>query len=318
MMRFIIFLFFLANICCCGIVAAQHTVDSLQKKDTLAKVDTAFVPVVDSAHIKDSIIKAMLSDSAWIAVAKKYPAAGMQKATYQSHPYFNFQSKLIIPSSDIKVFHGKEWLFYLLTAIVLLFAVLKLIFPKYLGDLFKVTFRSSLKQMQISEQMIQTPLPSLLLNIFFVITGGLFIALLLQHYDTTENFNFWLMSLYALTALAIIYATKFIMLKFTGWLFNLSAVTDSYIFVVFQINKVIGVFLLPFLWLLAFPEPNFVSAIITLSSIGLGVLLLYRVILSYGLVRNEVKVNPFHFLLYFLAFEIIPIMVIYKAIMLWF
>jgi hypothetical protein len=73
---------------------------------------------------------------------------------------------------------------------------------------------------------------------------------------------------------------------------------------------------LPFLLLLAFtPEPINGSAIY-LSWFGIGLLLIYRFILSYAAIRKEVKLNSFHFVLYILSFEVVPLLLIYKLLLL--
>jgi len=50
----------------------------------------------------------------------------------------------------------------------------------------------------------------------------------------------------------------------------------------------------------------------------LGGLLIYRLILSFGAVRNQVRVNFFHFFLYLCAFEIAPLLLVYKGLLLYF
>jgi hypothetical protein len=95
-------------------------------------------------------------------------------------------------------------------------------------------------------------------------------------------------------------------LKVAGWLFNIKAAADAYIFVVFIINKVIGIFLLPFLVLLSFLGGNAYTVVMVLSWCGIAILLIYRLLLTYASIRNQVKFNPFHFFLYLCAFEIAP------------
>lgn len=95
------------------------------------------------------------------------------------------------------------------------------------------------------------------------------------------------------------YFVKFVGLKISGWLFNTEEAANSYIFIVFIINKMIGILLLPFLVLLAFSTENLFSVGLTLSWCLIGAMLIYRVILTYSVVRNQVKVSPFHFFLYF-------------------
>jgi hypothetical protein len=76
--------------------------------------------------------------------------------------------------------------------------------------------------------------------------------------------------------------------------------------------------LLPFLVLLAFAQGNIYAVSFTLSWITIVGLLAYRFILTYTTVRNQVKVNPFHFFLYLCAFELAPLLLIYRGLLLFF
>lgn len=234
------------------------------------------------------------------------------------HPFFNFKVRPFIVPSNIKVFKGKETFFYVIAGLVLAFALLKLAFSKYFNDLFRVFFRTTMKQRQIREQLMQTPLPSLGFNLFFVASAGLYVDFLLFHYGFKPVDNFWVLYLYCCAGLTGIYAGKFVALKFCGWMFNVRQGADSYIFIVFIINKVIGIFLLPFLALLAFSDEPVRSIALTVSWCGIGLLFLYRFILGFGAVRNEVRFNLFHFLLYIVAFEVAPLLLIYRLLLFFF
>ena len=268
----------------------------------------------------DSVSKKPVYDSAWTIspdISFSSPQFGWE--VLKHHPYFEFKAKPVnFPKSDVRKVNGKEFLFYLLVFLLIVFAFLKRAFPKYFGDLFRLFFRTTLKQRQIREQLMQTPLPSLLLNGFFVISGGLYITFLLQHYDLNPVSNFWLLFLYCCLGLSAAYFVKFIGLKISGWLFNVKEVADSYIFIVFIVNKMIGILLLPFLILLAFALGNVYFMSLTVSWCLVACLLTYRFILTYAAVRNQVKVNPFHFFLYLCAFEIAPLLLVYKGLLLFF
>jgi len=284
--------------------------DSLQLPDTaIAKADSLMASLM-----KDSVSKMPFFHSTW----EIDPRLPLSSQLVQRHPFFGFNSKPLVVRSELKQFKGKEVLFYALIALLIAFSLSRQAFPKYFNDLFRLLFRNTLKQKQIREQLIQMPLPSLLMNIFFVITGGLYIDLLLQHYDRAPIDNFWLLSLYCSVGLAIIYAVKFFGLKVAGWLFNIKPIADAYIFVVFIINKVIGVFLLPFLVLLSFTQGDVYTVVLVLSWCGLGILLIYRFLLTFASIRNQVRFNPFHFFLYLCAFEVAPLLLIYKALLFFF
>ncbi len=295
--------------------------DSLFQKDSTLVIDSLKVsPVIDSVSSEFSVwANVQQKDSGW--VMDPLTSLFTQKLNWQllqRHPYFGFSSAPVNPRSDLRQHQGKEMLFYLIVLLLLVFAFLRRSFPKYFYDLFRLFFRTTLKQRQISEQLMETPLPSLLLNGFFVVSGGLYISFLLQHYKLDPFENFWLMFFYSMLGLSGIYFVKFIGLKITGWVFNSQETANTYIFIVFIINKMIGILLLPLLILLAFGTGKVYSISLTVSWCLVAGLLLYRVILTLQAVRNQVKVNPFHFFLYICAFEIAPLLLIYKGLLLFF
>ena len=82
-------------------------------------------------------------------------------------------------------------------------------------------------------------------------------------------------------------------------------------------NKMVGILLLPFLLLLAFAQEPLFSVSLYISYIVLAVLLLYRLVLTYAAVRNQVKLNLFHFLMYVAAFEVAPLILVYRGLLLY-
>ena len=266
----------------------------------------------------DSVSERPVSDSGWRPSGDQPFTDQLIKQVYQQHPYFGFDSPAIRVTSDKKEYQGKEILFYPLMSLLLLFALFRQTFSKYVDDLYRLFFRTTLKQRQISELLIQTPLPSLLLNLFFFVIGGLYITLFLHYVNRAPIENFWLLVLYCTLGLAAMYTVKFFSLKITGWVFNMKEATDSYVFIVFVINKIIGIYLLPFVILLAFTQGPLSSIAFTISWLGVAGLLAYRFILTYLTVRNQIKVNPFHFFVYLLAFEVVPLLLIYKLLLVFF
>jgi len=258
---------------------------------------------VDSLQLKDSI---RLKDSLRLV---EQTADSLQKKLKEQLPVQNLKE------GDKKIFTGKEYLFYYLVFLLILFGLLRRTFAKYFYDLFRVFFKTTLKQRQTQEQLLQSSLASVFMNSFFVLSAGLYVNFLLQYFQLEISDNFWLQYVYCAGALATIYSVKFIGLKITGWLFNVSNATDSYIFIVFIINKMLGIFLLPFLLLLAFANDPLYGSAMVISWLGIGLLLIYRFILSYAALRKEVKLNSFHFILYILGFEVIPLLLIYKLLL---
>jgi hypothetical protein len=243
------------------------------------------------------------------------PALDLWQHVLAINPWFNFLGKPVVEIFEIHHPNSKDAFFYLLVGILFYFALVRIFFEKYFSNLMTLFFRVSLRQQQIREQVLQTPLPSLLMNILFIISGGLFACYLLHYSRFGEGIRFWVLYLYCMAMLAIIYLVKYVVLKFVGWVFSISRATDIYIFVVFLVNKMLGIFLLPFLILITFSGDQLREILITISLAMIFVLWAYRALAGYRPVRNEIKLTPFYFFLYLCAFEIAPLLLIYKVLL---
>jgi hypothetical protein len=103
-------------------------------------------------------------------------------------------------------------------------------------------------------------------------------------------------------------------LRITGWIFNIKRAVETYLFVVFMTNKIIGIFLLPFLILISFSGAGIMETWITLSIVMIGIFYFYRFIAGYSTLHKEIKISGLHFFLYLCAFEVAPLLLIYKVL----
>lgn len=246
------------------------------------------------------------SDSVFISDAREL---------ISSHPYFNFKGQpLYLTISEHKP-QDREGLFYFIVALILFFALMRLIFYKYVSTMFTLFFRATLRQQQLREQMLQARLPALLMNIFFVVSAATYSALLAMHYQVGIPGNFWKLLLYGIIIIAAIYLGKFILLNILGWIFGISNSTDTYLFIVFLVNKMIAIFLLPFIVLLAFPTEYLLPVFLILSFLLVGGMFIYRFMISYRPLKSEIKLTRLQFFLYLCAFEIAPLLLIYKVLL---
>ena len=209
----------------------------------------------------------------------------------------------------------KEWLFYYILGLSLLFGLLRLSYLRYFNDMFRVFFRTSLRVNQIREQLVQSGLQSLLFNLFFAVAAGTYVYLLIDYFDVSIQVPELFIPLITAGVIALLYLGKYFFLLFSGWLFSMKPAAETYSFVVFLINKIIGIILLPFLFVIAFAERGLAGVAITISLSIITALFLYRFLRAYGPVQSEIKVGRFHFFIFFLAFEIAPLLLIYKVIL---
>lgn len=231
----------------------------------------------------------------------------------KTHPYFNFDGepeRLLIQERSSE---NHEGIFYFVIALVFYIALMRLIFYKYMSTMFTLFFRATLRQQQLREQMLQARLPALLMNIFFIVVFSTYAALVAKHFGADNGF--WHLWMVAMIIIGIIYTGKFLVLNIVGWIFGISNASDTYIFIVFMINKMIAIFLLPFVILLAFPTDYLTGSVLAVSYVLVAALFIYRYIISYRPIRSEIKLSRFQFFLYLCAFEIAPLLLIYKVLL---
>jgi hypothetical protein len=279
-----------------------HTgANAQQAPDSLAKIDSVRDTAVVIVPLKDTIRPVL-----------KFPFTS-DSFLYRKRLFFSFTNPIRYTISE-KPWQGKEAVFYSIVVLLIGFAVIKNSFSRYLSDLFSSYFRTTFRQRQIKDQLLQSPLPSLLFNAFFVISTAIFLSLIFQHFQLSGQHPFWKLASYCAAGIALIYGGKFLVLKFFGWVFQMADATDTYIFVVFSTNKIIGVLLLPFTVLLAFTSGNLNTAAVTLSLIVIAGLFAYRYFLSFISITRLVAFNFFHFLIYLAAFEVLPLLLINKLL----
>jgi len=245
------------------------------------------------------------------------------------HAYFRITDSLLRANNylqakeqpqarQVSVRHSesRDPFFYILLLMVFMLGIFKLAYARYFYNLVRVFFNSSLRQSQLTDQLLQARLPSLLFNIFFTFVAGYYVYQLLLYYKVLTISDGLLMVPFCILAVLAIYLVKYLVLQFAGWLSGYRQQAQTYTFIVFLINKIIALALFPLVIIMSFSQPALVQVTVLVSFAVIGILLLMRFFRSYGLLHTSIKVSRFHFFLYIIGIELLPLMLIYKAAML--
>ena len=262
--------------------------------------------VTDSLRIKDSLaaLKALVPE----------PDSSLYQF-YKKNTLVSTASPLVYNiGTPRKVVTNDTW-FYLLAGLLLLLGIIRMLFPKYVTDLFRIFFQTTFRQKSIREQLLQNTLASLLLNGFFIISGGLFLYQLAVYNKWMDGGEMWLRIAFLAGLLGVVYLVKYIGLQVSGWLFNVKEMAQTYMFIVFLINKVMGVMLVPAIAILALGNPALHPIVVTLALFALGALYLYRYFIALPAFRSQVKISSFHFFVYLMAFEVVPVFLVYRLML---
>ncbi|CAN5297592.1 hypothetical protein BH11BAC5_BH11BAC5_03140 [soil metagenome] len=294
-----------------------------QQSDTIPLPVDSMVVKTDSVitqpdslqlRLQDSLVKVNDSINAVVTQRVKY-TTDLQKLL-MNNIYLNWNGKPVAMVNKTREHVSQDKQFYLLAGIIFLLGFCRFFYIRYFNNLFRVFFNASLRQSQLTDQLLQAKLPSLFFNIIFILAGGVYVYLVLNFYNWIPAQSFWLLVLYCGLSLGMVYFIKFITLKFTGWVTGFKEITNTYIFVIFLINKILGVILLPFIVVIAFGNPVISSASVIISLFLIGLMFVLRFFRSYGLLQHQLKISSFHFFMYVIGIEVLPLLLIYKGLIL--
>jgi hypothetical protein len=271
-----------------------------------ASPDSILVDLPDSIRSSagDPILPGMSASSQWIWDSLTRVPPGSIVVGHSDRPI-----------GELHEAEGKDALFYALLGMVLLLAVFRRLFPKYWKDLFRLFFRTTLRQRQLRDQLQLASLPSLALNAFFYLSLAFYLSLLLTRRGLDLAGGYWSLWAWLLIGLMLMYGVKWIGLQVSAWIFGQRELGEDYVFLVFTVNKMMGLFLLPSVIAMAFADGWVYALLFGVSLLLIGGLLLYRGYLTYRVVRRQAALSPFHYFLYWLGFEVAPLLVLHRFLL---
>ncbi len=287
----------------CNFGYSQQHLDSLQNRIN----DSSAVLNLDTSKIKSDTVAAIIHP-----VIKSYKS--IVDSLLSVNQYINGEDTPVNFISEKRKFTGKEFLFYTLCGLVLILGIFKIVYTGYFNNLFRVFFNTSIRQNQLTDQLLQAKLPSFILNIFFALSAGFYIWVLFNNYHPPRLISDQLLLPFCILGIGMLYFIKYCILKFIGWMSGMQQAADDYIFVIFLVNKIAGIVLLPLIILLAFSLPALVNYITTFSFLMLGLFFLSRYVKTYGVLEYKFPLEPLHLIIYITAVEIIPLLILYKLV----
>lgn len=214
-------------------------------------------------------------------------------------------------------FHDQTLDFSVLLVLIGIVAVFKFSNAGYFRNLFRAFRNQTLSTRQLRDQLQQNSAAGLLLDFVFCCSMGLYLYYVIVHLhlDTfIQQYSAPIILLAVILLFGAIYLVRFLFLKFTGWVFNISEITNNYTFNVFLINRIMGILIIPFTIVLAFGQGAWVQVALLLSFIMIAILFLNRYLRSGVVFGYFIKFSKFHFFMYLCASELLPLAILVKVI----
>jgi hypothetical protein len=188
-------------------------------------------------------------------------------------------------------------------------------FHKIFTQLVSAFFNTTAANQIVRDESVLLQRASLILSVLSYAMMGLFLYRISYHFHwqipffQTGLLRFTLFSL--LVALA--YSLKMVAVRFLSTIFDQERPAAHYIFILFLMVMMCGLILLPANILLAYAPDPIPQWTLIATFVILTLLFLYRLIKAASIWLSIPGSSIFHLFLYFCAFEIAPLLIIWKV-----
>jgi len=218
------------------------------------------------------------------------------------------QSK-VFKSGQLRQPIPTNWMLFVLLIALAIFAYVRSNYPKRFALLVKTILHWKVAKQIIRFEKVYSHPVNLSLNLIFLITFSLFLSLsyLIINHSTLSPFNIFSYTFVLITGYLV---AKFLLFKFSKWLFEVNEAIEDYLFQVNLFNKYFGVVLI------------FLNTLILYSSIdplllikfGFSIWVVFYAIqlirgFSIGFHHNK---KWYFIILYLCSLEILPVLILLK------
>lgn len=205
-----------------------------------------------------------------------------------------------------------DWYFYCLLLLLVIFIWIKMIYPKFLIDFFYAALSYPFANKVYYESGISRKYAGQGMNLIYFISGSLFIFNIVKHYNIQlfdlPDINILIFSVLILVSLILF---RIFCLKFVAFIFHKEKIINLFIFHFYIYNKLLGLFLIPFLLFIPYTEGFLQTAFLYISFVIISIVFIYRLIrVIMYIFKNDIFI--FYLFLYLCVFEILPYLVILK------
>ncbi len=206
-----------------------------------------------------------------------------------------------------------DWLTVLIFLCLAIFATMRYAYQKYMGHLFLSVFNYTTSVRMLQEKKYPVIHGAFRLDIIFYITFSLFIFQLLnlikwENAITSPSYFFIILGL-----VFLYYLIKKLLYLFIGLLFESVAETREFLFNMDNVNRILGLILLPVVILISF-SPLASPVFIVFS--GLTIAIIFNLLLLqrgvFILLKKQFSI--FYLFLYLCTLEFLPLLLIYKVV----
>ncbi|RVU01576.1 DUF4271 domain-containing protein [Mucilaginibacter limnophilus] len=300
-----------------------------------AQTDSSYTPVADTivyrrpVSVLDSVARAAAAEQKRVSdslamVFIKAPDPGrpnqfvqeiMDKYFYKGYGFLDISSKAqknLGIGIERKTRHG--WIIGAVILILLYASFLRVALTKDVDKVFQSVFSRQVSSQIDEENSLLSTWGFLGLLLLFGLTFGVFLFQLAAYYQVyypVSGFN--LLGMLVLAVISLL-ALKLLLLKFIGFVFEISDVTNRYIAILCLTYFALTFVALPVAACLTLINAQLTPLILLIALVLAGVILVWLYLRNSIIIISNFRFSKFYLIIYLCALEICPILILVKAL----
>jgi hypothetical protein len=206
------------------------------------------------------------------------------------------------------------WLFPVLLTMMVVFTGLRLFYSRYFKQMAASLFNVNLANQIVRDENILVQRATVYMSIMFYLTAALFLYFLSEQRNWAIPWagSGFLRFISFVVLVSAVYAAKFLVLRFCGWLFGLEKELTAYLFTIFIVNNIQGLLLFPFIVLMSYNPGMSISWMISVCLFLVGSLYVFRLFRGVQIGLNVPGTSLLHLFLYLCTLELAPLLVVFR------
>jgi len=307
-----------------GCLAVHAQTDSLIRKGTIINPgQKKAIPILDSIILAAAERKKFIADSlafSYIkypdsATKKQYTDRVMRENLYKGNDFLDipFKSKSILRNGHIRSTRD-QWIIVIIIGLLLYTAILNIIMNKDIKNVF-LSFYSKRTLALAGKEEGQINFWAFTgLYLLFGLTFGLFLYQLASYkgvYYSVSGFRLFISLSFIII---ILFAVKFLVLKFIGFIFDIHKLVDEYISILYLTYFNIAFVFLPVTLCFSLLAALYIPYLLAVALLLIVVIFTWLYLRSSVNIISNIRFHKFYLFIYLCALEICPVLILIKAL----
>jgi hypothetical protein len=322
-MRFIATAFLLLTLLT-GNTFAQQDSSGLKSDDTSLYRGGAHLPFLDSVAQAIQAHEQFVSDSLetmYIRPADPLRHNLLMDSLFKKYLYSgsNFLDVARAPKSLLREGHSRQtrdqWVIVVIIGLLLYTAILNRIMSKDFSSVWQSFYSKRMLSQVSKEDNIINSWTFIGLFLLFGLTFGLFLYLLASYYHVYyRSISGVRLFVWLSLVILILFAVKFVVVKFLGFVFNINKLVSEYLSVLYLTYFNITFVFLPVAVCFSLLPNQLIPYILAIALILIVIIFIWQYLRSSVNIISGIVFHKFYLFVYLCALEICPILILIKAL----